>query len=223
MKTTRWIPAWIMIAALCVFACGGEQSGRTEEAPKAENEGEQVTDQSVQVVLKTTEGDIRLELYSDKAPVSVKNFLGYVESGFYDNTIFHRVIRGFMIQGGGFDKNHVEKETGEPIVNEADNGLKNLRGTIAYARTNVINSATSQFFINHRDNPSLNHRDDTQAGYGYAVFGEVTEGMDVVDKIAAVPTGTKTMTVNYQGRQYQQPHQDVPLEPVVIKSARVVR
>ena len=172
------------------------------------------------VVMKTTAGDIVIELDKAKAPVSVQNFVEYVQSGFYDNTIFHRVIKGFMIQGGGYDAKGVEKETRAPIINEAANGLKNLRGTIAYARTNEINSATSQFFINHRDNPNLDFRDSTQAGFGYAVFGKVVEGMDVVDAIASTPTGTKKLSVMYQGKLYEQPHQDVPLTEVVIKSVK---
>jgi peptidyl-prolyl cis-trans isomerase B (cyclophilin B) len=162
------------------------------------------------VSFETTLGNIVVELYPDKAPVSVENFIGYIKSGFYNGTIFHRVIDNFMIQGGGFDKDLNQKETREPIVNEAANGLKNYRGTLAYARTNVVNSATSQFFINVADNDFLNHRDKTQQGYGYAVFGKVIQGMDVVDKIKKVKTGV-------QGGM-----QDVPLVPVVILSAKVV-
>ena len=218
-KHMHWMS--ILIFALAATSCTSNESGALKSEAKAE--GAQVSDQPVHIVMETTAGNIELELYPDKAPVSVKNFLAYVDSGFYNNTIFHRVIRGFMIQGGGFDKNHVEKETGDPIVNEAGNGLKNLRGTIAYARTNVVNSATSQFFINHRDNPSLDHRDESQAGFGYAVFGKVTKGMEVVDKIAGVKTGTKKMTVNYQGKEYHQSFQDVPVDPVVIKAIKVVK
>ncbi len=162
------------------------------------------------VIFETTMGNIVVELYPDKAPVSVENFITYVDSGFYDGTIFHRVIDNFMIQGGGFDKDLNRKETREPIVNEATNGLKNYRGTIAYARTNIINSATSQFFINVVDNHFLDNRDETQQGYGYAVFGKVVEGMDVVDKIKKVKTGI-------QGGM-----QDVPQKPVVIITAKVV-
>ena len=163
-----------------------------------------------QVVLETNKGNIVLELYPEKAPVSVINFIAYVDSEFYSGTIFHRVIGNFMIQGGGFDKDLNRKETREPIVNEAKNGLKNYRGTIAYARTNVINSATSQFFINVVDNNFLNYRDETQQGYGYAVFGKVIEGMDVVDKIKNVKTGV------------QKGMKDVPQKPVEILSAKVV-
>lgn len=162
------------------------------------------------VVLETSMGNIVIELYPEKAPVSVENFLTYVKSEFYNGTIFHRVIDGFMIQGGGFDKAMNKKETRPPIKNEADNGLKNNRGTIAYARTPVINSATSQFFINLVNNDFLNFKNKTQDGYGYAVFGKVVKGMKVVDKIAKVKTGQKSG------------HADVPLTPIIIKSAKIV-
>jgi cyclophilin family peptidyl-prolyl cis-trans isomerase len=172
------------------------------------------------VLMKTSAGDMIIELESDKAPVSVQNFVQYVQAGYYDNTIFHRVIKNFMIQGGGYDADGVEKETREPIINEAANGLKNLRGTIAYARTNEVNSATSQFFINHRDNPNLDFQDSTQAGFGYTVFGKVIQGMDVVDAIAGAPTGTKKLSVLYEGKLYEQPHQNVPQTAVIIKSVK---
>jgi peptidyl-prolyl cis-trans isomerase A (cyclophilin A) len=162
------------------------------------------------VLIQTSMGDIELELNRVKAPVSVGNFLEYVNSGFYTNTVFHRVIKGFMIQGGGFDKDLVQKSTQAQIKNEAGNGLLNKRGTIAYARTNVVNSATSQFFINHKDNAFLDHRDESDAGFGYAVFGKVIKGMDVVDKIAETPTGV------------QKGMGDVPLQPVVILSVKVL-
>ena len=162
------------------------------------------------ILMQTSLGDIELELNASKAPVSVENFLNYVKSGFYANTIFHRVISGFMIQGGGFDQGLNQKPTQAPIKNEAGNGLSNKRGTIAYARTNVVNSATSQFFINHRDNPGLDHSDESDMGFGYAVFGKVVKGMDVVDKIAAVKTGT------------QKAMGDVPVTPVVILSVKVL-
>ena len=161
------------------------------------------------VELKTSEGMIRLELWADKAPITVKNFLRYVEEGFYDGTIFHRVIDNFMLQGGGFTADMVQKKPHEPIKNEAGNGAKNDLGTVAMARTNVIDSATCQFFINVKDNAFLNHRDDSPAGFGYAVFGKVIEGMDVVDKIKKVPTATVG------------PHQDVPVKAVVIETAKV--
>ncbi len=161
-----------------------------------------------QVVLDTSKGKIVLELYPDKAPVTVKNFLAYVDARFYDGTIFHRVIPNFMIQGGGFTADMNQKPTNDPIQNEADNGLKNQRGTIAMARTNVPDSATSQFFINSVSNDFLNFKSKSAQGWGYAVFGKVVEGLDVVDAISAVKTGTS-------GR-----FRDVPAEPVVIKSAR---
>jgi cyclophilin family peptidyl-prolyl cis-trans isomerase len=160
------------------------------------------------VKLETTMGDIVIELDEKAAPVTVKNFLTYAEEGFYDGTIFHRVIPNFMIQGGGFTPDMVQKKTHPSIINEASNGLKNNRGTIAMARTNNPDSATSQFFVNHKDNPNLNY---VNAGNpGYAVFGKVVEGMETVDKIAAVKTTRKG------------PYSDVPVEPVVIKSAKVV-
>jgi cyclophilin family peptidyl-prolyl cis-trans isomerase len=164
------------------------------------------------VVLQTSHGDIKLELYEDKAPVSVKNFLEYVETGHYDGTIFHRVIKDFMIQGGGFTAEGVQKETRPPVKNEADNGLKNDRGTIAMARTNVVDSATSQFFTNLKDNGFLNHRSKVPSAYGYAVFGRVIEGMSVVDQIAATPTHRRDALF-----------QDFPVKPVIIKAAKRVR
>jgi peptidyl-prolyl cis-trans isomerase B (cyclophilin B) len=166
-----------------------------------------------QVTLHTSRGDIRLELYPNEAPISVENFLQYARDGFYNGTVFHRVISYFMIQGGGMEvvENEegwelVAKPTRDPIVNEADNGLKNLRGTVAMARTNDVNSATSQFFINVEMNNSLDHvsKDDSRA-WGYAVFGRVVDGMDVVDDIRFVETGP----------------QDVPTEPVVIESVEI--
>ncbi len=156
------------------------------------------------IVFSTSMGDIKIEMHASKAPVSVKNFYDYVEAGFYDDTIFHRVIPGFMIQGGGFDIHMNQKQTKAPIVNEAENGLKNERGTLSMARTQDANSATSQFFLNLSDNAFLDHggRD-----FGYAVFATVVEGMDVVDKIVGVETGSVGM------------QQDVPIHPVFIKSA----
>jgi peptidyl-prolyl cis-trans isomerase B (cyclophilin B) len=161
-----------------------------------------------QVALDTSKGRIVLELFADKAPISVENFLAYVNSGYYDDTIFHRVIPKFMIQGGGFTADMKMKPGRSPIRNEADNGLRNERGTIAMARTPDPHSASSQFFINTVDNDFLNHKRKDPRGWGYAVFGRVVEGMEVVDAISAVKTGI-------QGR-----YQDVPVEPVVIKHAR---
>jgi peptidyl-prolyl cis-trans isomerase B (cyclophilin B) len=160
------------------------------------------------VVLKTSQGDITLELYADKAPITVKNFIQYVEAGFYDGTIFHRVINSFMIQGGGFDNKMSKKSTRSPIKNEAANGLKNDRGTIAMARTMVPDSATAQFFINTvNNNRSLDFKNPSRSGIGYCVFGRVIEGLEVVDKIEAVKTGIKGGM------------RDVPKEVVLIESA----
>lgn len=162
------------------------------------------------VTLDTVKGTITLELNEEKAPETVRNFVQYVESGHYDGTIFHRVIDGFMIQGGGFTRDMDQKPTREPIRNEAMNGLTNERGTIAMARTSVVDSATSQFFINLVDNDFLDFRDPTPQGFGYAVFGKVTDGMEVVDEIAKARTG------------FSGPHQNVPEEAIVIKKAHVV-
>ena len=158
------------------------------------------------VVIHTEYGSIDIDLHEKQAPKTTDNFLHYIDEGFYTGTIFHRVIPGFMIQGGGFTKNMAKKITADPIINEADNGLKNKRGSIAMARTNQVNSATSQFFINVVDNTSLDHRNSSSSGYGYAVFGQVVTGMDVVDKIAGVAT-TKTTRMR-----------DVPIKPVIIKA-----
>jgi cyclophilin family peptidyl-prolyl cis-trans isomerase len=141
--------------------------------------------------MKTTKGDILIELDAEKAPITVENFLSYVDDGFYDGTIFHRVIKNFMIQGGGFDADLKQKKTKDPIKNEATNELSNRRGTIAMARTAVVDSATAQFFINHVDNPGLDHKNETDRGFGYAVFGKVIDGIKVVDAIAKTETGPK--------------------------------
>lgn len=162
------------------------------------------------VVIKTTAGTFKIELWADKAPVTVRNFLSYVDEKFYDGTIFHRVIANFMIQAGGFTADMKRKKTHDPIKNEASAELKNQRGTISMARTSRIDSATSQFFINVADNNFLNHRDKTARGYGYAVFGKVIENMDVVDRIKAVKTTTRGG------------YKDAPVEPVIIKSMRRV-
>lgn len=158
------------------------------------------------VTIATSMGDIRIELDVEKAPITTKNFVDYVKEGFYDGLIFHRVIPGFMIQGGGMDPQMTQKGTKAPIKNEAANGLKNKNGTIAMARTNVVDSATAQFFINVKDNDFLDHRGTSADAYGYSVFGKVIGGMDVVQKIEKVKTGNSGM------------HQDVPADPVVIKS-----
>lgn len=158
------------------------------------------------ITIETNHGDIVVELFEETAPISCENFRQYAADGHFTDTIFHRIIPNFMIQGGGFNEDMSQKETREPIKNEADNGEKNVRGTLAMARTAVVDSASSQFFINLNDNDFLNHggRD-----FGYAVFGKVSEGMDIVDAIAAVPTGTKAG------------HQDVPVDPVKIVSVRI--
>ena len=160
------------------------------------------------VKLHTNQGVITVELDAERAPESVRNFLSYAESGHYDNTVFHRVIPGFMIQCGGFEPGMKQKETGEPIKNEADNGLKNERGSIAMARTNAPHSATAQFFINVSDNGFLDY--PGQDGWGYAVFGKVTEGMDVVEKIEAAKTGQRGF------------HADVPVDDIIIEKAEVI-
>lgn len=164
-------------------------------------------DGSPRVVLETSKGNIVLQLDGEKAPQTVENFVAYVEAGFFDGTIFHRVIDGFMVQGGGFTADMAQKDTRGTVQNEADNGLKNKRGTVAMARTSDPHSATAQFFINTVDNTFLNHQGKTPEGWGYAVFGEVVEGMDVVDAITKVKTGN-------QGGMG-----DVPKEPVVIEKA----
>jgi cyclophilin family peptidyl-prolyl cis-trans isomerase len=164
---------------------------------------------SPRVVLATSLGDITLELDRAKAPVTTENFLSYVTSGHYDGTVFHRVIPDFMIQGGGFSEEMRQKPTAAPIVNEADNGLKNRRGTVAMARTSEPHSASAQFFINLKDNSFLDHTAKTEQGWGYAVFGKVVEGMDVVDRIATVKTGAHG------------PHRDVPADAIAITEARI--
>lgn len=165
------------------------------------------------VLMETSLGNVKMELFADKAPVSVKNFLAYANNGFYKDTIFHRVIPGFMAQGGGLTA-QLQPKPGDlpPIKNEAANGLKNDRGTLAMARTGMVDSATSQFFINVVNNDFLNHRDTTQSGYGYAVFGKVIEGMDVVDKMVAAPQTRKNSVF-----------QNVPNTPIVINSVKVVK
>ncbi len=178
------------IAAVAAFAAISAFSAAALAAPSIE--------------LQTGMGKIVIELDSEKAPKTVQNFLQYTKDGFYNGTIFHRVIDGFMIQGGGFTKDMEQKPTGKPVENEAKNGLKNERGSIAMARTQDPHSATAQFFINHKDNAMLDY--PSRDGWGYAVFGKVTQGMDVVDKIAKVPAGNRSM------------HQNVPLEPVIIQS-----
>jgi len=160
------------------------------------------------VILETSEGDILIELFPDKAPVSVENFLQYVDEGHYDETLFHRVVRGFVIQGGGYGKDLEKKPTREPIANESANGLANKAGTVAMARAAEKDSATDEFFINAGDNPDLDHADETDEGYGYAVFGQVAEGMDVVKKI------------NWKVTKPRDGFGELPVEPVVLVSAK---
>tara|TARA_B110000503_G_scaffold12013_2_gene16190 strand:+ start:4372 stop:4869 length:498 start_codon:yes stop_codon:yes gene_type:complete len=162
------------------------------------------------VIIRTTFGEIKLELDAEKAPKTVANFLSYARDGFYDGTVFHRVIDNFMIQGGGFDTEMQQKINGDPIENEADNGLKNDFGTVAMARTSDPHSATAQFFINVKDNDFLNHSGKSMQGWGYTVFGKVVEGTEVLDKICAVPTASR------------KGHQDVPVDPVIIESVVIV-
>ncbi len=186
-------PVALLFAAAVV---AGDPGGTATEPPAAPR-----------VALETSRGRIVLELDAAKAPQSVENFLAYVDAGHYDGTVFHRVIPGFMIQGGGFTAEMNQKPTRPPIPNEADNGLKNRRGTVAMARTNDPHSASSQFFVNTVDNKFLDHTSKDVRGWGYAVFATVVEGMDVVDAIAAVPTARRG------------PFDDVPVEPVVIQKA----
>lgn len=206
----------MIIRSLLAFVKGASISipllillGAIASLPESRGEENKITKKEgvVMVLMETSLGDIKIELYRDSAPATVDNFLSYVKDRFYDGAIFHRVIPGFVLQGGGFTPDMKQKPTNPPIKNEAANGLKNEVGTLSMARTSDINSATSQFFINLADNEFLDHgtRD-----YGYAVFGKVVEGMDVVKGIARVETGTRGMM------------RDVPLEPVVIKSASVI-
>lgn len=166
---------------------------------------------STKVIMSTNKGDIELELFEDKAPITVKNFVDYANSGFYNGLIFHRVIGNFMIQGGGYDANLQEKKTNPPIKNEATNGLSNLTGTIAMARTNVVDSATAQFFINVADNTFLDNKGTDAASYGYAVFGKVTKGMSVVNMI-------KTTQTRANG-----PFQNLPMENIIISGVKVIK
>ena len=169
-----------------------------------------MSEQNPQVLLETSMGNITIELFKEKAPITVRNFLGYVKDGFYDGLIFHRVIKDFMVQGGGMSETLEQKKPKFAIKNEAANGLSNTRGTLAMARTSVVDSATSQFFINTVDNLFLNHKGKQPDSFGYCVFGQVVEGMDVVDQIRTVKTGNKNG------------HSDVPVEPVYITSAKLI-
>lgn len=183
------------------------QNGESKAAPQ---DGVMHTHSNPVATIETSAGNIVVELFPSFAPISVGNFREYAEGGHYIETIFHRVISGFMIQGGGMTADMNQKPTKRPIKNEATNGLKNEVGTIAMARTSVVDSATSQFFINVKDNPFLDHKNDTPAGFGYCVFGKVIDGMDVVRQIEQVRTGNKGM------------HQDVPVDPVIIKNITII-
>ena len=228
----HWNPfAAPLLLALGLSACGGggatdsassesatdeaapaatEPSPMEPEAPSTEDPADLATPGAPVVLMETTQGDIRIELYPQEAPESVANFLRYVEDGHYDGTIFHRVVRGFVIQGGGFTAEMQEKDTREPIENEARNGLRNERGTLSMARTMDPHSATSQFFVNTKDNAMLDHTAPTPRGWGYAVFGKVISGMEAVDRIEA------SDVVSRAG------HNDVPDTPIVVESATVV-
>ena len=221
--TASWFaPAFTLALALSFTACGGgdavspasesttETTPMETTTPPTDIESDLPVPGSSAVLMVTSAGELRIELYPNEAPRTVENFLQYVEDGFYDGTIFHRVVRGFVIQGGGFTADMMEKETREPIENEARNGLKNLRGTLSMARTMDPHSATSQFFVNTRDNAMLDHTSPDPRGWGYAVFGKVFEGMEAVDRIEASPV------VSRGG------HNDVPDTPIVIESATVV-
>jgi peptidyl-prolyl cis-trans isomerase A (cyclophilin A) len=203
--------ALLLLGAACGRGEEGAGSAPSEGAVATADPTEAPADpaprskENAVVVIRTSRGEIRAELYAERAPITVANFLTYADEGFFDGTIFHRVIEGFMIQGGGFTPDLKQKPTKAPIQNEAANGLRNERGTLAMARTSAVDSATAQFFINLANNAFLNHG---SRDFGYAVFGKVTSGMDVVDAIARAETGNRSG------------HGDVPLEPVVIESVR---
>lgn len=196
----------LSVTALMIPSIGLSAKGKASQDTSKKTKPHQGASKMTTVVIETSFGNIEVELNADKAPISVENFLKYVDKKHYDGTIFHRVISNFMIQGGGMDEKLQERKTDAPIKNEAANGLKNLKGTIAMARTGVVDSATSQFFINVVDNDFLNYQAPTPQQFGYAVFGKVTDGMDIVEKIRMVPTGN------------QSGYQDVPKTPVMIKS-----
>lgn len=213
MNSKFWFYGLLAVVVL-VYGCSEKMDKPQADKKTVNLERNIVKPQSNVVKLETNMGNIVIELNEQAAPVTVKNFLEYVEAGFYDGTIFHRVIPGFMIQGGGLTNQMVEKKTRAPIINEAKNGLSNLRGTIAMARKPDPNSATCQFFINHSDNEFLNYIDENKPGY--AVFGKVTEGMDVVDTIASVETTTRMNATTRRNME------DVPVEPVIIITAKVM-
>lgn len=207
--STAWRSGPRLLGALCVLGAALVTAGPTFAASSTPNQGNSMTT-APRVKLQTSQGDMVIELNAEKAPKTVDNFLTYVKEGFYDGTVFHRVINNFMIQGGGFDADMKQKPTHAPVDNEADNGLKNQRYTVAMARTNDPHSATAQFFINVADNDFLNFTAPTPNGWGYTVFGTVVEGTDVIEQIKTVKTGNKGF------------HQDVPTENVTIKHATLV-
>ena len=201
-----------VLTIVMLFMLANSNAQSVAETGASSNDLAAVTATKPQVIVHTSMGDIHLQLYADRAPLTVRNFLQYASDGFYQDTIFHRVISGFMVQGGGFTADLQRKRPNEPITNEADNGLKNERGTVAMARTNNPHSATSQFFINHVDNRALDHRGkNSAADWGYTVFGEVIAGMDVVDAIAMVETAPQPPLPR-----------DVPVAPVLIESMEVL-
>lgn len=207
MMRKKWTT--LLVTGICLLMCGVFFKLNNEHL--APYKGVQAAQIETNVIIETNHGDIVLALNKELAPITVENFLHYANSGYYNGTIFHRVIPGFMIQGGGFTQEYARKKTRPPIVNEANNGLENQRGSIAMARTSDPNSATAQFFINVANNRPLNRTSPQGDGYGYAVFGRVIEGMDIVDKIAQTPTGS--------GGPFSR---DVPREPVIMTSVRVV-
>ncbi|CAN5639339.1 hypothetical protein BH10BDE1_BH10BDE1_11200 [soil metagenome] len=210
LASTLLLSALVLPMSALAAGTAKKESKATATTPEKKDEKQKASGDKkmTTVIIETSLGNIEAEINAEKAPVSAANFLKYVDKKHYDGLIFHRVISGFMIQGGGMDENMQEKKNDAPIKNEATNGLKNDRGTLAMARTGVVDSATSQFFINTVDNGFLNHSSPDPRGYGYAVFGKVTSGMDIVDKIRAVQTGTKNGMA------------DVPNTPVVIKTIK---
>lgn len=212
MRRAFLVVSTLLLGGFFINGCNAREPG--QQMPSQQPLSTQPAEgqpQNPRVLIETSKGNITVELFAGKAPISTVNFLNYVNSGFYNGTIFHRVIPGFMIQGGGFLPDMSEKDTGKPIQNEADNGLKNLRGTLSMARTYEPHSATSQFFINVADNTQLDHRGKNPAGWGYAVFGQVVSGMDVVDAIVSAPRGS----VGH--------FNDVPNDPVIMKKVSIIQ
>ena len=202
----------VLAAALAPLACKGTTSNAQEASVKAPAAlAASKAGPNAKIVFDTSFGDIEVELFRDKAPKGVANFLRYAEEKLYDGTVFHRILPNFVVQGGGFEPDLTKKKTYEPLQNEADNGLKNERGTLSWARTPDPNSATNQFYINLKDNPALDHQDKSPRGWGYAVFGRVTKGLDIADKISQVPTRPNGQHFNF------------PADPVVVRSVRMLQ